>query len=69
MGCKHVISLPLNISSFRIYLADSRHPEWSKLAKALLLKAQGEDSPTPQLLEGGSHNLQVKKQNRNTLSP
>lgn len=69
MGCMHVISLSLNISSFRVNLADNRHPEWSKLAKAFLLKAQGEESPTPQLLGGGSHNLQVKKQNRNTLSP
>lgn len=67
MGCKHVVSLSLNISSFRVNLADSSHPEWSKLAKAFLLKAQGEDSPTLQPLEGGSHNLQVKKQNQNTL--
>lgn len=66
MGYKHEVSLSLNISSFRVNLADSSHPEWSKLAKAFLLKAQGEDSPTPQLLEGGSHNLQVKKQNQNT---
>lgn len=66
MGYKHEVSLSLNISFFRVNLADSSHPEWSKLAKAFLLKAQGEDSPTPQLLEGGSHNLQVKKQNQNT---
>lgn len=69
MGYKHEVSLSLNISSFRVNLADSSHPEWSKLAKAFLLKAQGEDSPTPQLLEGGSHNLQVKKQNQNTPPP
>lgn len=69
MECKHVISPSLNISFFRVNLADNRHPEWSKLAKAFLLKAQGKGSPTPQLLESGSHNLQAKKQNQNTLSP
>lgn len=64
-----MISLSLNISFFRLNLAENGYPEWSKLAKAFLLKAQGEESPTPQLLKGGSHNLQVKKQNQNTLSP
>lgn len=69
MGCKHVVSLSLNISFFRVILADNRHSEWSKTAKACLLKAQGEGSLTLQLLEGGSHHSQVKKQNWNTLSP